>query len=388
MLTAVNCSERGRDYVAFVTQHAEVRVSRADTASPFIDTVAVEAWDAWFRWRDHGTLRDETLEATWERVAAALAAAEPANAPAWQRRFVEAFASWSVLPDERVLASAGAGRATWGVSTPLAAVVNAAVFVRAPLSPRAVIDTPALERCAELAVRMLDDAAVVGAGTSGGVPRRLGIGLIGLADALAMLGVSYGEPAAHQQARALVRALAEGCLRGSVAVACERGADPDAAAIQVPRAVARGLPPSLVADAARRGLRHRTLTAIVPHPRLALLANNVSDAIDPLLGMRRCAIDAPEGTRLIESRGFVQTLRRRRSASSTPAATPECPVRLDVIEQLDMRAALQPWIDDPISYPLLTLREPTPQMLLDWGWHATARGMLLSHWRRIDSLPP
>ena len=47
-----------------------------DSPSPFLDPVAVEAWDAWFRWREDGQLRDISVEATWERVAGALAQAE------------------------------------------------------------------------------------------------------------------------------------------------------------------------------------------------------------------------------------------------------------------------------------------------------------------------
>jgi hypothetical protein len=40
--------------------------------SAFMTPLAVETWDAWFRWRDRGQLRDRTIDATWERVATCL----------------------------------------------------------------------------------------------------------------------------------------------------------------------------------------------------------------------------------------------------------------------------------------------------------------------------
>ena len=44
-------------------------------SSPFVSPVAVEAWDTWFRWRENGTLHDDTVDATWRRVASADVAA-------------------------------------------------------------------------------------------------------------------------------------------------------------------------------------------------------------------------------------------------------------------------------------------------------------------------
>jgi hypothetical protein len=85
------------------------------------------------------------------------------------------------------------------------------------------------------------------------------------------------------------------------------------AAAQVAAALARGA--RLGADECERD--DARLTGIVPAPRLACLANATSDALDP--GARRLARDGVAG--------------------------PEA--------QLRLRLAMQPWIDDPIDYPLL-----------------------------------
>lgn len=61
--------------------------------APFIDAAAVEAWDAWFRWRDD-ELHDLSIEDTWWRVAATLASAEAEpEACRWRSRFNRALSS-------------------------------------------------------------------------------------------------------------------------------------------------------------------------------------------------------------------------------------------------------------------------------------------------------
>ncbi|HEY0178168.1 MAG TPA: hypothetical protein VGC30_00870, partial [Dokdonella sp.] len=240
--------------------------------SPFIDAAAVEAWDAWFRWREHDRLHDRAIESTWRRAAAAVAGrADGGLADA----LIDAYASWRLLLDERILATAGTPSADWP-RTELAAVLNAAAFVRWRLSPTAQFDRDRFVETAALAVRALDAAG------AGATPLRIGV--VGLADAIALLGLRYRAPLAREQAREIVRALAEGCLRGSVQLARERGARFDADEDTLRSVSRRGLATELIRDVRRCGLRHRRLTAIAPQPRLALLANNVADALDPLLG--------------------------------------------------------------------------------------------------------
>ena len=110
----------------------------------FIDIGAVEAWDAWFRWRQDGELRDVSIEQTWSRVAGALAGPElPGQAAPFQRQLVDALLGWKLLPDERIAASAGTAAPAWP-DDGLVAVLNAANFVRRrfdAIGARAEIDT-------------------------------------------------------------------------------------------------------------------------------------------------------------------------------------------------------------------------------------------------------
>ncbi len=311
--------------------------------SPFIDPASVEAWDSWFRWRERGRLRDLDVEATWRRVVDVLTASPRASTPPAAELF-EACASWRLLLDERILASAGTPEACWP-DDGLVALINVPVFVRGRFGADAAIDRASLAQTARLAVTALDAAADV-AVAGGARSRSLRIGLTGMADALALLGVEYGSEAGRRQAAEVARLLAQASLEAGVRLACDRGADGGDAAQPLERARLRGWPADLVRDLARHGVRYAALTAITSQPRLALLANNVSDGLDPLPRERPPRIGAAVA-RAPASGGYALTLRRALAAPPTAAFATRAELPPDA--PLAMRAAVQPWIDASID---------------------------------------
>lgn len=321
--------------------------------SPFIELAAVEAWDAWFRWRDRSGLHDFSIEDTWRRVAGALATVEPpGERDALRARCTDALAAWRLLPDERLLADAGTGRNGWRTGR-LHAALNAAAFVPTDRTVAAVIDLAGLADCAALAVRVLDNAALL----AGNPTLQVRVGILGIADALALLGLPYDSDAGRARAAAMARALAEGCLRGSVQLAATRGANVQASHAYIARARSRGIPPGLLRMATRHGLRHLHLAAIVPQPRLALLANDVADAADPLRGGdQACVVAATDGLRSPRSPGYALNILRANDECRDGA--PQTLADLPWTAQIAMRTALQPWLDEPIDYPLLAVHPP------------------------------
>lgn len=308
--------------------------------SPFVMPTAVEAWDTWFRWRENGVLRDETVDATWQRVASALAAVEPyAERHAFEDRLFGAFINWRLLLDERILATAGTGAAAWP-DDELVAVLNVASFVRSPATPRASIDFAAMKDCAELAVHALDNAIAL-RNDSKRIAKRLRIGIIGFADALVLLGLEYASAEAQVLARRIATALAEGSLRATIALAETRGYTMRCDESWPQRAQLRSTPPDLIERAIRYGLRHVGLTSITSQPRLARFANDVTDAIHPLAADRTYAA-------------------RAHSGSWAPTQT-----SASVLSQLNVRSAMQPWIDEPIPCPAQSAEQPTLAAHLD-----------------------
>jgi len=345
------------------------------SASPFLNTQAVETWDTWFRWRERGQLRDLTIEYTWERVAAALAAScSGATRPGYQRRLFDAFCAWQLLLDERVLASAGTTTPQWH-DADLAAVLNIASFVRAPGLAHASVDFSLLEEIAALAVYALDDAVHIA--NSRERTKRLRVGMIGFGDALALLGLPYGSAAACEMGKCVARALAQGCLAGSAALARDGLANAVGRDWRQ-RAETRRCPKQLIDAVERYGLRYTDLTAITSQQRLACFANGVADALDPVL-QRTCAQPACSNPAASHRSGIVGTLIRAESISpASSAASSE-----SVPAQLQMRAAVQPWMDQRIQYPLIASPPPDAQMLASWSALAAELDLAPISWQSV-----
>jgi ribonucleoside-diphosphate reductase alpha chain len=75
-------------------------------------TLPEQIWDMKYRLKDvDGDPVDATIEETWERIARAIAEAEPPETRSvWQRKFSDALQDYKFLPAGRIMAGAGAGR--------------------------------------------------------------------------------------------------------------------------------------------------------------------------------------------------------------------------------------------------------------------------------------
>ena len=335
------------------------------TVTPFSSTHAVETWDAWFRWRERGRLRDVTVEDTWARVASAVSAGLRTPRADFAPHLFDAMHGWKLLLDERLLASAGTPSPQWDARN-LGAALNVAAFVRAPGMAHATLDLAALQESACLAVCALDAAARAIATDM--PPRSLHIGLLGVGDALHALGLEYDSDAACAQVAAVAAALAHSSL--SCALALARAAppavQPDPAWFE--RAARRALPREWLDAAARHGVAFDTLTAIVPQQRLASFANRASDALDPVLepAATPSAFDVARGAPL---RLNVASAHRHAPAVASVAA------------QLRLRAVAQPWIDAPIDYPVVCAAAPDSGTQETWRAQALELGLVPPLWR-------
>ncbi|WP_029085806.1 adenosylcobalamin-dependent ribonucleoside-diphosphate reductase [Brevundimonas aveniformis] len=78
----------------------------------FDTPLAGEIWNGKYRFKPVEGHGDDSVEATWDRIATALAEAEPAKTRArWRARFREALDGYRLLPAGRIIAGAGTGRA-------------------------------------------------------------------------------------------------------------------------------------------------------------------------------------------------------------------------------------------------------------------------------------
>lgn len=75
----------------------------------FSAAISRHIWDTKYRFRDESGPRDAGIGDTWERIARALAAAEPRDREQWARRFRDVLTDFRFLPGGRIHAGAGTG---------------------------------------------------------------------------------------------------------------------------------------------------------------------------------------------------------------------------------------------------------------------------------------
>ena len=236
--------------------------------------------------------------------------------------------------------------------------LNLARLVRDPFTDRARIDAGELGELAGTAVRMMDN--VVDASrfplpeqsAEARAKRRIGLGVTGLADALAMCGLRYGAPEAVAATGDWLQVVAESAYAASARLAAEKGAFPlcDRDALLAAPMLSRlsGRTRALVAE---HGLRNALLTSIAPTGTISLLAGNVSSGIEPIFATsytRR--VLQPDGTRREERvEDYAVALWR---AAHGDAPLPDAFVTTADLSPLDhvaMQAAAQDWVDSSIA---------------------------------------
>ena len=167
--------------------------------------------------------------------------------------------------------------------------INLAAFVKAPFEDGAHINESELAWTVGTAVRMLD--RVVDASfypleqqrEEALSKRRLGLGITGLADALAFMGIRYGSDLAVERTRDLVSMLQTAAYRASAVLAGETEPYPlwDLDRFLESRTAQQLDEPTL--DFIRsNGLRNSHLTSIAPTGTISLIAGNISGGIEPV----------------------------------------------------------------------------------------------------------
>ena len=237
--------------------------------------------------------------------------------------------------------------------------INLARLIRQPFTPDARLDAGELADLVGVAVRMLDDTIDVS-----GFPldaqrqealakRRIGLGMTGLADALAMVGLRYGSAEAAATAGEWARQINRAAYMTSALIAGEKGAFPlfDRDAYLAGETV-RELDANVRALIAQHGIRNGLLTSVAPTGTISLLADNVSSGIEPIFAYSYTRkVTEPDGTKR-EEEVSDYAVRLYRSMFGDDKKLPAHFVTaqdLTPAEHIRMQAAVQRHVDSAIS---------------------------------------
>ena len=237
--------------------------------------------------------------------------------------------------------------------------VNLARLVRDPFGESAEIDESELARVASLAARFLDNVIAISnfpleaQRREAEAKRRIGLGITGLADALAMCGLVYGSETAAARAGQWMRVIDEAAYRTSVELARERGPFPlfDSAKFAASGHAAT-LPADIRSTIAECGIRNGLLTSVAPTGTISLFAGNVSSGIEPIfsIGYDRKILQTDGTSRSERVTDYAASLWWRLKGAETPL--PAALVTAEVLRPADhlvMQQAVQRHVDSSIS---------------------------------------
>lgn len=167
-------------------------------------------------------------------------------------------------------------------------------FVKNPFTKQAHLDTDALRDTISIAVRMLDDIIDVNKfpdkiyeNYQKGM-RTIGIGITGLADMLAMLGMKYDSQEARDYVESLMQMITNAEYYASVQLAKEKGCFPlckpdDHMSGSYVRDV---LEDSILDDMSEYGIRNAKIQAVAPCGTISMVfGNNCSSGIEPIFSL-------------------------------------------------------------------------------------------------------
>ncbi len=237
--------------------------------------------------------------------------------------------------------------------------INLARLVRAPFEADAQIEKSELTALVRTAVRALDNVIDISRfplpqqEAEAKAKRRIGLGVTGLADALALCGVRYGSNAGLVLIENWMHTIQRAAYLTSTELAAEKGSFPlfDAQAFLAGESV-QALDEDIRDAIAQHGLRNALLTSIAPTGTISLFAGNVSSGIEPIFALSYSRkVLMPDGTRRKEKVvDYAVALHRQLFGDETPLPGHFVTTQdLSPADHLKVQASVQKYIDSSIS---------------------------------------
>lgn len=237
--------------------------------------------------------------------------------------------------------------------------LNLTRFVSRPFDESAHIDEGDLRKTTAIAVRFMDNVIDISnyplpqQRAEALAKRRIGLGVTGLADALAMCGLTYGTCEAAEAARQWMAIIENAAYQSSIKLAQERGPFPLFDATRFGKTGhASTLEESLRDSIARHGLRNGLLTSIAPTGTISLVAGNVSSGIEPIFSTHyeRKVLQADGSHRVEAMTDYAASLYwQMHGADAQLPPSFITAERLTPSAHLLMQAAVQQHVDSAIS---------------------------------------
>lgn len=236
--------------------------------------------------------------------------------------------------------------------------INLTEFIINPYSSSARIDWQQLENTTACATRFLDNVISVSnyplkaQQKEALASRRIGLGFTGLADALIMIGIRYGSAESLAITREIMQKISHVTWQASIDLAREKNIFPCFDKNKYLQGeFVKQLPAAIFSALKRFGVRNSHHNAIAPTGTISLLANNISNGIEPVFSERY-----KRNVRLLN--GDIKTFnvtdyalhlwQQQKNAAPLPPGWIDTQALLPA-DHLNILAAVQPFVDNAIS---------------------------------------
>lgn len=237
--------------------------------------------------------------------------------------------------------------------------VNLPRLVQNPFEATAHIEATELEKLVRTAVRAMDNVIDISRfplpeqAAEAKAKRRIGLGVTGLADALALCGTRYGSDESITLIEKWMHTIQRAAYLASAELASEKGTFPlfDRTAFLEGETI-RELDHDVQEAIATHGVRNALLTSIAPTGTISLFAGNVSSGIEPIFALDYTRkVLQPDGSRK-EEKVIDHAVALYRERFGNDAKLPDYFVTaesLTPLEHLKVQAVVQKYIDSSIS---------------------------------------
>ena len=266
--------------------------------------------------------------------------------------------------------------------------LNLTRFVLHPFAEHPRVDFDDLRAVVSVATRFLDNVHDISMfplkaqEKVAGASRRIGLGVTGLADMFAMLGLRYGSQASIKLTHQIMSTIRDTAYSTSIEMAQEKGTFPEFDKVKYGASpFVLALSPDLQDAISRHGIRNSHLLAVAPTGSISLLANNVSNGIEPIFAFKtKRRVRGAEGQEVtfdIEDEAWRQYTALHGASAALPAHFVQS-VDVCAKDQLHMMAVVQSCVDNAISKTLVLSESTSVQeigMVLLQAWELGLKGI-------------
>jgi ribonucleoside-diphosphate reductase alpha chain len=236
--------------------------------------------------------------------------------------------------------------------------INLTQFVINPFTSHAQLDWQKMEETTYIATRFLDNVIDISRyplqsqKQQALATRRMGLGFTGLADMFVMMGLRYGSHESLELVSRIMQLISSTTWNTSIELAHEKGSFPLLQKDNYLRGeIVQRMSQDIHKDIQRFGMRNSHHNTIAPTGTISLLANNISNGLEPIFSGhydRMVRLANGELEKYSVSNYALKYWRQQTNDNSLPPAWTDVSSLMPE-EHLQIQHAVQPFIDNAIS---------------------------------------